>query len=84
MRNFIGFKRGMGLGGWLTNYKRFHVLGNDKKSLLTIGDLEHFQTYITEQDVKNISKMGFDHIRFGFDQVVLENEKGEYREEHFQ
>ena len=27
--------------------------------------------------------MGFDHIRLGFDQVVVETENGEYREEIF-
>jgi len=26
MKRFIGFEHGMGIGGWLTNYKRFHVL----------------------------------------------------------
>lgn len=83
MRKFIGFERGMGIGGWLTNYKRFHLLGNDKKKILTVGDYEHFQSYITEEDVKNISEMGFDHIRLGFDQVVVEDEHGEYRESIF-
>lgn len=83
MRKFLGFERGMGLGGWLTNYKRFHVLGNDKKKILTIGDFEHFQSYITEDDVKNIATMGFDHIRLGFDQVVVEDENGEFRENIF-
>ena len=83
MRRFTGFERGMGIGGWLTNYKRFQVLGNDKKRVLTIGDFEHFQSYITEFDVKNIAEMGFDHIRVGFDQVVVQDEQGEYREEIF-
>lgn len=83
MRKFIGFERGMGIGGWLTNYKRFHLLGNDKKRILTIGDYEHFQSYITENDVKNIADMGFDHIRLGFDQVVVEDENGNYRENIF-
>ena len=83
MKRFIGFERGMGIGGWLTNYKRFHLLGNDKKKILTVGDFEHFQTYITEADVKNIAEMGFDHIRLGFDQVVVEDENGEYREDIF-
>ena len=83
MKEFKGFTKGMGIGGWLTNYKRFHVLSKDEMNILTIGDREHFNTYITEQDVKNIAQMGFDHIRLGFDQVVLQNEKGEYREENF-
>ncbi len=83
MKEFKGFKKGMGIGGWLTNYKRFHVLSADNMDLLTIGDIEHFNSYITEKDVINIAKMGFDHIRLGFDQVVLQRANGEFIEEHF-
>lgn len=74
------YKKGMGIGGWLTNYKRFNVLPNDKRLELTIGDYEHFDTYITESDVINIKNMGMDHIRLGFDQIVLESEPFVYRE----
>lgn len=81
--NFQEFKRGMGIGGWLTNYKRFNVLPNDKRMHLTIGDYEHFNSYITEDDVKYIASLGFDHIRVGFDQVVLEEKEGVYRDEIF-
>lgn len=28
---FEGFERGMGLGGWLTNYKRLNVLADNLK-----------------------------------------------------
>lgn len=74
------FKKGMGIGGWLTNYKRFNVLPNDKRLELTIGDYEHFDSYITEWDVINIKNMGLDHIRLGFDQIVLEESPFVYRE----
>lgn len=80
MKRFIGFERGMGMGGWLTNYKRFNVLPKEFRGI-TIGDLEHFRTYITEWDIDNIKKMGFDHIRLGFDQIVLEESPYQYREE---
>ncbi len=76
MKKFVGFERGMGIGGWLTNYKRFHVIPQDKINLLTIGDKEHFQEYISENDVINIKNMGFDHIRVCFDQVVFQAEDG--------
>lgn len=82
MKRFIGFERGMGIGGWLTNYKRFHVIPKEKINWLTIGDEEHFQEYITEDDVINIKKMGFDHIRVCFDQVVFQSEDGSYRYDH--
>ena len=74
------YKKGMGIGGWLTNYKRFNVLPMDKRLELTIGDYEHFESYITEWDVINIKNMGLDHIRLGFDQIVLESEPYKYNE----
>ena len=82
MKRFSGFEKGMGLGGWLTNYKRFHVIPKEKINWLTIGDEEHFQDYITENDVINIKNMGFDHIRVCFDQVVFQAEDGFYRYDH--
>ena len=78
-----GFERGMGIGGWLTNYKRFNVLPMDKRLTLTNGDYTHFDTYITESDVERIKRWGFDHIRLGFDQIVLEESEGKYRERTF-
>ena len=78
-----GFDRGMGLGGWLTNYKRFNVLPVDRRMTLTDGDFAHFDSYITEGDVARIAKWGFDHIRLGFDQIVLEEKPGVWRERTF-
>ncbi|MBO5285845.1 MAG: cellulase family glycosylhydrolase [Clostridia bacterium] len=83
MKKFVGFERGMGIGGWLTNYKRFNVLPMHRRLPLTVGDMEHFKTYITESDVKYIKSLKLDHIRVGFDQVVLESEPYVYREEIF-
>lgn len=83
MKKFIGFEKGMGIGGWLTNYKRFNVLPNDRRLCLTVGDMEHFASYITEEDVKYISELGMDHIRLGFDQIVVEESPYTYREKIF-
>ena len=80
---FKGFERGMGIGGWLTNYKRFNVLPDKWRMKITVGDMEHFRSYITEEDVKNIADMGLDHIRLGFDQIVIEESPYKYREEIF-
>ena len=80
MKKFTGFECGMGIGGWLTNYKRFHVLDESQKKTLTVGDFEHFNSYITEKDIEYIASLGFDHIRLGFDQIVLQDENGNYRE----
>lgn len=45
MNQIFPWKQGMGIGGWLTNYKRFQVLPEERKMLLTIGDYEHFESY---------------------------------------
>ena len=82
-KEWPGFTVGMGIGGWLTNYKRFNVLPMDKRLDITKGDLAHFDTYITEGDVARIKMWGFDHIRLGFDQIVLEESPGKYRERTF-
>jgi len=78
-----GHARGMGIGGWLTNYKRFNVLPEDKRLAITAGDLAHFDSYITEGDVARIKAWGFDHIRLGFDQIVLEEAPGRWRDRTF-
>lgn len=78
--------RGMGLGGWLTNYKRIGQLPPERRMDVTIGDFEHFDNYITEWDVKNFASFGIDHVRLAFDQIVLEdfNNPYHYRDETFQ
>lgn len=80
MRKIDGLLRGMGIGGWLTNYKRFNVLSKERRMILTIGDMEHFDSYITESDVAYIASLGMDHIRLGFDQLVLEERPFFYRQ----
>jgi len=83
MKAFTGFEHGMGIGGWLTNYKRFNVLPDKWRGPLSPGDFEHFESYIGEDDVRNIASFGMDHIRLGFDQIVLEEQPGSYRERTF-
>ncbi len=79
MKQLKGFGRGMGIGGWLTNYKRFNVLPREWRLKITKGDMEHFESYITEEDVAYIASLGMDHIRLGFDQIVLEESPYVYR-----
>lgn len=81
MKKLINFQRGMGIGGWLTNYKRFHVLPQEKRLKITIGDMEHFASYITEKDIEYIASLGMDHVRLGFDQIVVEEAPYVYRKE---
>jgi len=84
MVRFTGFEHGMGIGGWMTNYKRFNVLPMDRRLVLTIGDWEHFRSYITRDDIAYIASLGMDHVRIGFDQIVVEKEPGVYYEETFE
>ena len=84
MKRFVGYERGMGIGGWLTNYKRFNVLPDEWRMPITIGDLEHFESFITERDIAYIASLGMDHIRLGFDQIVLEESPYVYRERTLQ
>ncbi len=86
MTPWNGYMRGMGLGGWLTNYKRVSVLPPAARLLISPGDLEHFDTYITREDVKRIASFGMDHIRLCFDQIVIEDNDrpGHYQESGFQ
>ncbi len=81
MKEFTGFTCGMGIGGWLTNYKRFNVLPEGWRMKLSPGDFEHFESYITRRDIDYIASLGIDHIRLGFDQIVLEEAPGRYREQ---
>lgn len=83
MKKIDGFSKGMGIGGWLTNYKRFNVLPDKWRFPITIGDMEHFRSYITPWDIQNIAEMGMDHVRIGFDQIVTEAEPYAYRDEIF-
>lgn len=80
MKKINNFSRGMGIGGWLTNYKRFNVIPPEQRMIITVGDMEHFESYITERDVAYIAFLGMDHIRLGFDQIVLEESPYKYRE----
>lgn len=77
--NWNGHEHGMGIGGWLTNYKRFNVLPEEMRLRFTQGDWEHFDSYITESDVRYIAQLGMDHIRLGFDQIVIEEAPGVLR-----
>jgi hypothetical protein len=81
MKKLEGLQRGMGIGGWLTNYKRFNVLPPNRRMQITIGDMDHFESYITEADVAYIASLGMDHIRLGFDQIVVEEYPYAYRKE---
>lgn len=66
MRKFEGFYKGINLGGWLSQ-------GSLEK--------EHLDTFITEEDIKTIKRMGVDHIRIPVDFELIEDEHGNILED---
>ncbi len=64
-------KIGINLGGWISQYKEF--------------DPHHFDTFITEDDIRQIADWGFDHIRLPIDYPILEDDAnpGVYLESGF-
>ena len=63
MRGMDGFMKGVNLGGWLSQFDE--------------GTEEHFNTFITEEDIRRIAGLGLDHVRVPVDYTVIETEEGE-------
>jgi aryl-phospho-beta-D-glucosidase BglC (GH1 family) len=63
---------GFNLGGWISQYPAY--------------DHQHFQTFITAEDIKRIAEWGMDHVRLPVDYPVLEDESqpGNYRDSGFE
>ncbi len=71
MKRMQGYMAGVNLGGWLSQYREYSY--------------EHFDTFITEQDIKRISSWGMDHVRLPVDYPLLEDDDApfNYKEEGF-
>lgn len=69
MSVFVGFKKGVNLGGWISQFDKY--------------DRDHFDTFITRDDIKNIASLGFDHVRVPVDYVLLEDEAGDRNEDGY-
>lgn len=78
MKTFDGYMHGIGIGGWLTNYRRFKLIPPELRTIVTEGDVQHFDSYITRKDVESIASWGVDHIRLAFDYLVLEDESSPF------
>lgn len=61
--------RGINLGGFLSQ---------------CCHEEQHYQTFILEEDLKQIAAWGFDHVRLPIDYEVLETEEGETKESGFE
>lgn len=69
MKKMEGFQHGVNLGGWISQFAQYSI--------------EHFDTFITENDIASIRDMGFDHVRVPVDYNVLEDEEGNILESGF-
>ena len=69
MRRFEGYMRGVNLGGWLSQADE--------------TTKEHYDTFITEADIKDIAAMGLDHVRLPVDYTMIETEDGEMIEDGY-
>ena len=69
MRSFSGFQKGVNLGGWISQIAKF--------------DEQHFDRFISADDIAFIAGLGFDHVRVPVDYNVLEDEQGNIREKGF-
>jgi endo-1,4-beta-mannosidase len=67
----LNFQVGVNLGGWLSQYRRY--------------DPNHFETFITEEDIRRIAGWGMDHVRLPVDYPVLEadDQPGVFKESGF-
>jgi endoglucanase len=67
-----GYQKGVNLGGWISQYGEYNH--------------EHFKTFITEADIRQIASWGMDHVRLPVDHPVIVSEEGgfTYREEGFE
>lgn len=64
----MNLKSGINLGGFLSQCQHSE---------------EHYNTFITESDVKKIAGWGLDHVRLPIDYEVLEDEEGNTKKEGF-
>ncbi|MBQ9027595.1 MAG: cellulase family glycosylhydrolase [Lachnospiraceae bacterium] len=69
MRGMEGYMRGVNLGGWLSQFDA--------------PTKEHFDSFITEEDIRRIAGMGLDHVRVPVDYTVIETEDGQPIEEGY-
>ncbi len=68
MKEFKGYKKGIDLGGWLSqcDYSK-----------------ERLEGFIKEEDIKTITDWGADHVRLPIDFNILEDNNGGYLESGF-
>lgn len=62
MKKITGYMHGINLGGWLSQCADYSE--------------NHYNSFISEEDIKLISEWGLDHVRLPIDYNVIEDEDG--------
>lgn len=68
MTDFKGYKKGINLGGWLSQ---------------CCHTKEHYDSFITEADIRKISGWKADHVRLPIDYNLIQDENGNFIEDGF-
>ncbi len=68
MKELMGFKKGINLGGWLSQSPHTK---------------QHYDTFIIEDDIKRISTWELDHIRLPIDNELVELQDGSFNAQGF-
>ena len=68
MKTLDGFKKGVNLGGWLSQ---------------CVHTKEHYDSFITKKDFENLSSWKIDHVRIPVDYNLVEDKEGNYLEAGF-
>lgn len=68
MEYIQGLKKGINLGGWLSQ---------------CVHTKPHYDSFISKQDIQRISSWGLDHVRLPIDCEVIETEDGRLRNDGF-
>ena len=68
MKCFEGYMKGINLGGWVSQ---------------CIHTKEHYDSFVCENDIRELSTWGIDHLRLPIDYDLVETEDGEYKESGF-
>ena len=68
MKKWNGYQKGINLGGWLSQCEHTK---------------EHYDSFISESDLKTISEWGLDHVRLPFDYNLVQDNDGNFIESGF-
>ncbi|MBR4344644.1 MAG: cellulase family glycosylhydrolase [Lachnospiraceae bacterium] len=69
MRDWKGYKKGVNLGGWLSQCKHTY---------------EHYDSFIKESDIETIKGWGLDHVRIPVDYNLFQDDEANYIDKGFE